>query len=361
MATVYCAIYGDSDYWDGTIAWGYDATSDIHNPTAHANQAARDAQYTAGYTSLYAWEQARDGASQAGDDEIAVIQGPWTSADTTQVAVDGFSSDTVKIIAIGAARHSGVWSETAYRLVASVGDWLIKPHNSNTTFDGFQLHNTVTSDTNNGCFTMYIAYDSLVFSNLIMSAAETGMGIDLRATANASVVYNCIIYCPHSGNEGIRVRSGVANVYNCTIRGFNENAGGLYDAGGTTTAKNCAVMDNNDDFNGFDTIDYCASDDGDGNNSQSGLTWANEFEGYATHDYRLASGSNLIGAGTDNPGTLTDTDDIAGTARSSTWDIGAFEYAAAGGSIVPLASYYKKRRMFWMNYDGGKCLWLPTM
>ena len=72
---VYCAIYEDSNYWDGTTAWGYDATSDVHSPTAHANQGARDGQYTAGYTDIATWESARDGVG-SGDDEYGIIIGP---------------------------------------------------------------------------------------------------------------------------------------------------------------------------------------------------------------------------------------------------------------------------------------------
>jgi hypothetical protein len=38
-----------------------------------------------------------------------------------------------------------------------------------------------------------------------------------------------------------------------------------------------------------------------------------------------------VGEGTDNPGSGLYSDDIIGTARSSPWDIGAFEYTSGAG------------------------------
>jgi len=78
------------------------------------------------------------------------------------------------------------------------------------------------------------------------------------------------------------------------------------------------------------TIDHCCSDDGDGTNAQgpSGGSWANEFTTPGT-DFSLLAGGNCVGNGTDDPGAGLYSDDIIGTARNTTWDIGAFEIAAA--------------------------------
>ena len=53
-----------------------------------------------------------------------------------------------------------------------------------------------------------------------------------------------------------------------------------------------------DDIGGS-TIDYCASDDGDGTNavSPSGSDWANEFVDYANGDFTLLYTGNLYDAG----------------------------------------------------------------
>lgn len=54
-----------------------------------------------------------------------------------------------------------------------------------------------------------------------------------------------------------------------------------------------------------------------------------------TTDYRTASGSDAVDAGTSlaSDGTYQFSDDIDGNTRSGTWDIGCSEYVAAGGGI----------------------------
>ena len=85
------------------------------------------------------------------------------------------------------------------------------------------------------------------------------------------------------------------------------------------------------------TIDYCASDDNDGTNNVDetggvGDTWVDSIPDFATNDFTLVD-KHLNGVGTDDPGSGLYSDDIAGTERSSTWDVGAFEYeSVAGGS-----------------------------
>ena len=60
--------------------------------------------------------------------------------------------------------------------------------------------------------------------------------------------------------------------------------------------------------------------------------WDAAFTDYSNGDFSVKNDSSVLyGAGTDNPGAGLYSDDIIDTARSSTWDIGAFEYVAAGG------------------------------
>lgn len=144
---------------------------------------------------------------------------------------------------------------------------------------------------------------------------------------------------------GIRPNAAAGYIYNCCVRGFYY--GIRNDA--TLIVKNTASFDNDDDFYGTITVDFCASDDGDGTNdvaeSGGGAGWPNDFEGAATGDFRLKSGSGLVGHGVDNPGTGLYSDDIDGTARTSTWDVGAYEYVSGGGSIVPIIMNEIRRRL----------------
>ena len=90
--------------------------------------------------------------------------------------------------------------------------------------------------------------------------------------------------------------------------------------------KNCIVLNNTDDFSGC-TVSYCCSDDGDGSYSQSPAA-GGEFTNLQGEDYSLVSGANSINTATDDPGSGLYSDDIMGTARSSPWDIGAFEFVS---------------------------------
>uniref|UniRef100_A0A6M3JTG0 Uncharacterized protein n=1 Tax=viral metagenome TaxID=1070528 RepID=A0A6M3JTG0_9ZZZZ len=94
-------------------------------------------------------------------------------------------------------------------------------------------------------------------------------------------------------------------------------------------------------YNGsFATFTKCASNDATG--SEAGLqNIAHNTTQFTSvtdpHDYRLpGTGSALYNTGTDGPfaAPLDYTTDIQGDTRTSTWDIGADEYVAAGGGLT---------------------------
>ena len=339
MANVYCAIYGDSDYWDGTIEWGYDATSDKHNPTAHVDQAARDAQYIASFTSVVAWEAMRDGQAQATDDEYGIIQTLWDT-DDGGFYISGWPTTTgsVTVRAIGDARQqTGIWEDGAdspYRSVALATSYVIRAVEPNTTIDGIQIHNTIVDDTDNMC--LEFTKVGVRVSNCILNVANGGgRGIDVYNVAVTIKIWNNIIYCPHviSGlSKGIYIElANTAEIYNNTVYNF---AKGIDKDSGTMIVKNNAVFSNTDDFDIIGgTVDYNASDDGDGNNPQapSGGDWANEMSNYDIYDFTLDGAGNLHDNAVTDPGGGLFSKDIKGTTRTVPWSIGAFEYDVVGG------------------------------
>jgi len=176
----------------------------------------------------------------------------------------------------------------------------------------------------------------------ISSGTGIGRGIsagDLQATVN---IYNTIVADFKSGSDsshyGILGVGSPLNVYNCTIYGCYY---GVNDSGNVVTVKNCAIGNCDDDIYSANVVDYCCTDDGDGDHAQgpSGGSWANEFDNAAGYDFSLKSGGNCVGNGVDDPGSGLYSDDIIDVARSSTWDIGAFEYVAAGPSAAPQIIY----------------------
>lgn len=86
-------------------------------------------------------------------------------------------------------------------------------------------------------------------------------------------------------------------IYNCD---FTGGASGFRSGTtGTYTIANCVVFATADDFiigaGSTVTIDYCASDDGDGTNAiaPSGGNWANEIPNYATDDWSPSNTGNI--------------------------------------------------------------------
>jgi len=176
--------------------------------------------------------------------------------------------------------------------------------------------------------------------------------ISIADADTTSYIYNTIATdagLKGTSNYGIDAYAGTNYIYNCVIYG----AGVGIRISATSTVKNCPYFANsNDSYIAVGAvIDYCAHDDaaeaGETNEvaeSGGGAAWPDDFEGAATGDFRLKSGSNLIGAGAVAPGGALFTDDIEGTVRGETWDLGAFEYVAGGGSIVPLLDNDSRRR-----------------
>ena len=270
------------------------------------------------------------------------------SADTTSVTFSGWTtSATYYITIIGDDFPAdGIYDGTKYVL-----------HNNDT--DGYAL--IINDD--------YIRIKNLQFA-VTTSGTNQRIGINIAspiAAANDIKISNCIVkgFCTGTGvGYGIRINDddAIVTIYNTIIQDFvsgaDNNFGGIlfsvantvdmYNctvtncrwaierAGGNVTVKNCAVFNNYSDFSGTITVDYCASDDGDGTNAQDftaeATDWNKVFEDYANGDFSLKNYTTspcCVGVGTDNPGSGLYSDDITGAARTSTWDIGAFEYIAA--------------------------------
>lgn len=288
------------------------------------------------------------------------IEGDWSGApDTTLVSINYFTTDATHYVSIytdsaNRAKASG-WDTSRYILAVtdaialSIADDYVR-------VDGLQIDQIYSSTAaQSGIYISSIVADNNYqrISNCrirgTVNGDANGVGIRVNDVDSICDIWNCIVY-NHDGGGIFVDNGGVVNIWNCTVAYINDDAIELDT--GTITIKNCAVFDNVDDFQddtGAATIDYCASDDGDGANgvaeSGGGSGWPNDFEGAATGDFRLKSGSNLVGAGVDNPSAGLFTNDIDGTTRDD-WDVGAYEYPPVGGStIVPkIMMYYRRLR-----------------
>ena len=277
----------------------------------------------------------------------------WTTSATCYLLIRAAASD----------RASAVWSESKYRYSNSLG-----------TGSGYALSLGTIN---------YLRIDGLQFENTHATNAGGGIILNAQNAANDIRVSGCYIRSPNmvAGLSGLNYSqigaSGTKAFYavNNVVEGFTT---GLNPADRSTnvcynnTLVNCATGISatstvgtcyfiNNLFTGCttaigdgasgDTCDTNATDLsslGSGLPSGTGNRVSQTFTFAGTGDYRLASGD----AGAKGFGSNLSADsrypfntEMDGTARPSTWDIGADQVttASSGGSATG-AYYYRRRR-----------------
>jgi hypothetical protein len=214
-------------------------------------------------------------------------------------------------------------------------------------------------------------YTLCEFLDIYRSAADFGVGIkvsDGAGNGRYSRIENCIARVGKSGSStnafNISTQDYPVYVYKCLAYDSDTGfRGPVYPSGqewfncvaascgsgfktGTTgsgiTAKNCVAYSNttnySDTFSASSTNNATStgSDDAPGANSVYGVTSA-AFVNAASNDFHLASGSALIGAGTNLYSTFTTDIDGDTWPSSGAWDIG-FDYRVAGGGGATLTA-----------------------
>ena len=308
------------------------------------------------YTSLDAWEDAIGGTTSGNlpsDDQIAqaLCRSSSGTDDTTVVDVTGWTTDATRYIEIKGSDFpsDGILDTSKYVLTGTNANVLTIRENyvrvTNLQIVGTQsAAGTVRTIAVVQVAASDIRVDSCILKG-ICSGTGAGVGISVNDNQATIKIWNTIIYDFYiSADTGFRGIESVAcsamDIYNCTVF---SNTIGIAGPGGTVTATNCAVFnhDAGNDFDGTITIDYCASDDGDGTNAEDftaeATDWNKVFTEYdaANPDVSLLNYTTnpcCVGEGTDNPGSGLYSDDILDESRVSVWDIGAFEYIAAAGA-----------------------------
>jgi len=186
----------------------------------------------------------------------------------------------------------------------------------------FRKYNTTGTSYCIGC----IAWDS---NN---TGASYTSGFD-TTIAGTFIVVNCLATYIGLGNTANGFRCATANAtliaYNCT----SDSTGGynFYQYNGTFTAKNCCSSNGvTDDWGGTIGKTTCTDE---------GVTMT--YDNAAGDDFHT-SDSDVVDQGTDlsADGTFAFDDDIDGTTRAGTWDIGFDEYVAVGGVTIPIFDYH---------------------
>lgn len=332
------------------------------DPDVAAGDSSGDSWVNA-YASLNAWEAAEQADLVTDTDWHHVYcRNLSGSADTTATTIDGWSTGAAYYIQIEGAdgyqacANQNYYDNTCYRLETGANSALTVAE-TNVKVVGIQINVVHALNSDRSCLVLYASDGNgtcFVDSCILKHTANFARGAAVQIVNNsgntvAFIIANTVMYQTGTtgGKAGLlvaAVKTDTVTVYNSTISGFTA---GIDDKRAIVDVYNSAVFNNTDDFDGVTgTIDYCASDDGDGTNAEDftaeATDWAKVFTDYANGDFSLKDYTTnpcCVGEGTDDPGSGLYSDDIAGTARASTWDIGAFELAA-GGISMPVAYYH---------------------
>jgi hypothetical protein len=274
----------------------------------------------------------------ATDDGAWVVTG-WTTNSTHTITIKVDQAD----------RHAGVYDDSKYQIACTNNaSGCFAVLEDYVTTDGLQVGVT-TSTTGYGMTvqgqtttTNDIRISNTLFVAKSMSGTGAAAGL-LIIDADAIVtMWNNIAYGFVSGGDnqfsGFNIsNSATVTAYNITSAG---NYSGIIQTAGTVTCTNCLVFNNTDDFTGTVTNTYSATDDdadrganGQDLNENASGEWTANTPNYATFNYALGASGVSVENGTDDPGAaVQENNDIRGASypRSSTWDIGAFEYIATG-------------------------------
>jgi hypothetical protein len=175
------------------------------------------------------------------------------------------------------------------------------------------------------CWSITMIENSVIHS---CEFTDASYATAIRLTARQAILRNVTIAkCGnlHASGPAVGIYSDNSAVTNKEIK--NVAILGMI-GGGTTECLDVSQ------FHASNDIDYCADDDGtfaSWGAANTETISSSSFEDYANDDYNPSSGSTLIDNGVDL-GTTYATD-LAGTVRSGSWDIGAYEYIAVPHAV----------------------------
>jgi len=300
------------------------------NATTGANRA---------YASLSEWEAAR----QAVLSEVEECLCEGTAADTTIVAVDGWTTTATNYIHIkgntgsSAGKHPGNWSTSHYRLQLGAYGAVLTLTEAHVRVSGIQIYQTTNADAYWG---LTCVDDTGVYrlDGLLVRGPNgtgyTNRGVTLRGDAK---IWNSVAWDWMGGSTTgfTQLNAGAKYAYNCTAyncqQGFQNP-----DNGTNLLVYNCLADACVNGFNAgwtWGASDYNASSlasDAPGSNSRNSQTFT--FENTGAGDFHLTvDDAGAKDYGVSDPGSGLYSDDIDGDTRSGSWDIGADEYVAAGG------------------------------
>jgi hypothetical protein len=310
----------------------------------------------AAYASMSAWDAAEQtNLVTDGDTHLLLCAG---GSDNTTCQLNGWTTDATHDITIqGDSGQSdgfnttGAFSTSFYHMhLDATQNIILDIREDYVTVDGIQFLMDASDNINEMLSTFglsivnnLIAVKNCRFKNI--QARNSLLGIDVNDGDMNMTIETCTFQWDNTFlDHAINCASFASlTIDNVTISGATT---GINIASGVvTTVKNSCIFNCDDDISDPDatsTIDYCATDDGDGTNAQDMSPggsepdgWALQVTDFANGDFTPVEGSVLLdnGDATGAPAT-----DIRGNDWGADHDIGAFTFTAP----LPAASLFNQ-------------------
>lgn len=306
----------------------------------------------ADYASISAWDAAEQtDLVTATNTHTVTLSNISDSADTsTSVDISGNwavnATYTLDIIVNPTYRHDGTRG-TGYRYIPSTNydnslelmlgctvDGLAVSSSSANSYNGIYAGNTELVEVTNCLIYDMVRRGIYLYSgSVIANCITVGNTLEGILAGGTSYVANCTSI---GNGQGIEAADySTVTIKNCyaggnTTNDFYENANS------TTHCYNCMAADTSFADIAFNTESNCSDSVTYNTTNLTNVTATSE-------DPKLPSGSGLIDGGIDIDGdaswpteceTTGDGNDFEATLRGATWDVGAHEYVAAGGSTI---------------------------
>jgi hypothetical protein len=174
----------------------------------------------------------------------------------------------------------------------------------------------------------------IVIDGCIVTGIPHGSSFAFVGSSGTFTFINCLSYANACSGFDLRHGAGAThNVYNC-VAAANNNGFSFESVSSTNTIRNCyAGGSTTADFTGpIDTASNNHSEDGTNGTTTAYSTSSGAYFTNITassENFSVTASSDLIDDGFDLSGTFTT--DILGTTRGATFDVGVYEYVAAGG------------------------------
>ena len=294
------------------------------------------------YTSLSAWEAAQQGDLTGIRDEIAQAE-CYKFLDTTAVDITGWTTDATRYIRIytpTAERHAGylVTDGSAYCLQAPAASaQCLRDRQAFTRIEGLILDG-VNCTNGRVLHAGYTVAGNQYSYNVIKGIAANSIGIEFdQGVAGNYYVFNNIIY---DSFRGVLMYTGTYYIENNTVVDCGQGIRGVVAAQTYNLTNNISFNNSGGDFlqsagtfvATYNSSSDATADDWGGAGNLINKNSSTNFIDYANNKFGITSADTTQWK---NLGTATVvggyTDDIIGTTRDASWDIGAYEVAQAAG------------------------------